>query len=45
MKNRSFKIFSLFAVFALIIMIVAACKKSFLDQDNNWSVNGSRSSK
>jgi hypothetical protein len=32
MKNKSFRIFSLFAVLAMIILVVAACKKSFLDQ-------------
>lgn len=32
MKNRNFKFLSLFAILAMIIVIVAACKKSFLDQ-------------
>src|SRR5829696_8139636 len=32
MKNKSLKILSLFAVLAMIIVIVAACKKSFLEQ-------------
>ena len=32
MKNKRFKFFSLVAMLAMIILVVAACKKSFLDQ-------------